>query len=386
MKKIAVLAALLSAVMFAFTGCEKEELLFTKGRVTNTLSPELQELYKKMPKHDYGKISVVGDGILQFESVEQYEKVCDILQEECETWSDLFYEKYGVMEEDELLEWEAKCGFDEFLPIVFFEASLGVSGRMLYDQQKEVMQKWVDSEFKGESPSDPIFIFESEQAVHTIYHEVCIQDTIFQFRTDALVRCPLKELKVWEDIRMEATELLPADIVFIEKGPDVIEPDKKYFVCRGYGELNNRHMSVIAINDKSEYEVVGRRHINNKYTMKSKLTNYKYKKANNNGGYKYKKVKRSCSIITTNQTFFTEQYHKQGIFSQTYVGEIAENVTAAMPGCKNKKSVTGTVEDGLKIFDISYWQPWKFEAGVYQYPTLSIVIDGQRLDMDVTLH
>ncbi|MCQ2280987.1 MAG: hypothetical protein MJZ49_09375 [Bacteroidales bacterium] len=386
MKKITIALCTLAIIGLMLAGCEKEEILSPKSHLTNTLSPELQELYKKMPKHDYGKISVVGDGILQFESVEQYEKVCDILQEECETWSELFYEKYGDMEEDELLAWEEKCGFDEFLPIVFFEASLGVSGRMLYDQQKEVMQKWVDSEFKGESPSDPIFIFESEQAVHTIYHEVCIQDTIFQFRTDALIRCPLKEFKVWKDVRMEATELLPADIVFIEKGPDVIEPepDKKYFVCRGHGELGNADMSVIAMKDKSKYEVVGRKHINNRYTMKSKLTNYKYKKTNHNVSDKYQKVKRSCSIITTDQTFFTEQY--RGTLSQTYVGETSNEVTATLPGCKNKKSVTGTVEDRLTVYDLGCSGIVSFKFGVYQYPTLSIVIDGQRLDMNITLH
>ena len=99
----------------ALTGCEKENIN-PKSKSVSELAPELQDLYKQMPQRNYSGITVIGDGILKFESIQQYEQICEQLKQDCEMWEELFYNKYGKMSDEEIMDLEDEIGYNEFLP------------------------------------------------------------------------------------------------------------------------------------------------------------------------------------------------------------------------------------------------------------------------------
>ncbi len=62
-------------IVFAITmlaGCKKENT--PKNAVYDALTSELQTIYNQMPSRNYNYISVVGDGILSFENIQQYQQ------------------------------------------------------------------------------------------------------------------------------------------------------------------------------------------------------------------------------------------------------------------------------------------------------------------------
>ena len=343
------------------------------GKESKPIIPsELRELYSQITHHDYGDIKVIDDNILRFESIEHYKRVIDSLQEECDEWCKIFYDKYGSMEEDELSAWEEKVGFNEFTPIEVFETVLGVSGKMLYDKQKRDDWEWINSGTSDENPLNDIFIFAAEQAVHSIYHEVCIKSTIYQFRTDALVVFSLDRLEEWYKIRQLVTIDLDESILIKDTGED--EGGRIYFTCKDDGVLNSTtHPSIFSGNDYAYWKVVGRRDLTNMCTMHCVLINYKYTGVNNQGGLKFKKVKRNCNIITTYQKFFQEQY--RGIISKTFLGRTESEETQSLLANVNKKKVENNVKALLQPYTGNYATIGIFDffkRGVYEHPTLAI--------------
>lgn len=378
MKKIFV-AITLVALFFSMvlTGCEKENAN-PKSKSVSELAPELQDLYRQMPQRDYGRITVIGDGILKFESIQQYEQVCEQLKQDCEMWEELFYNNYGKMSDEEIMDLEDEIGYDEFLPIVIFEESLGINGNMLFDSQRDGIQQWMDNEFKGENPTDHVFIFEWDQAVHNIYREVCVNDTIYQFREDATIMIPEKNLSEWLRIRRTPTkDLLGLEIVVVDNAkPDDGEQNntKVQFPCYDDGLFEASNMPAeISGYDYSSWIVVGRRDITNENRLESKLVNFQFQKINRYGKKVYKKMKRICTISTHNQMFYRDHYI--GWFNSTFLNSDTELILGVDNPLENQK----VAEDVEKVYiypsqENNTLRPDKFEYGVYQGPILKVKI------------
>ncbi|MBR3577591.1 MAG: hypothetical protein IKN98_02315 [Bacteroidales bacterium] len=260
------------------------------------LSPEIQELYRQMPNREFGNISIVGDGILQFSSHEHYENVMEILEEDCDKWDGLFSDKYAYMDFEQMDEFCDRINYNQFLPILLFEDKIGISGKTLFDAQAIAMQKWMDNDLTGTSPRDSIFILESEQAVHSINREVCIGNTIYQFREEATIEIPLSEVNAWTLHRFDTlTELekLPFNIVIrsipVASSALRILPFRKI-----EGEFTHSTNSIIASDEKIVWSYIGKLPTpwNATYRPKviSKITCYK---KNRRG--KFKKHRRMCS-------------------------------------------------------------------------------------------
>lgn len=368
----------------ALIGCEKENVN-PKSKSVSELAPELQDLYKQMPQRDYGRISVIGDGILKFESIQQYEQVCEQLKQDCEMWEELFYNKYGKMSDEEIMDLEDEIGYDEFLPIKIFEESLDINGNMLFDTQRDAIQQWMDNEFKGENPTDRIFIFEWEQALYNQYREVCIEDTIYQFREDVTVKYPSKRIENWLNIRNQSTiEIMEIEGVIYEdycpKGVSVQE-EKVPFRCFDEGEFNANNLpEVFSGLDYSYWIVVGKVGFwNQDNRLDCKLVNYELHKIKKNGKKVFKKVKRNCCILTTHQIFYRDHLSYSNVLLHTE--EVPCNLPNPTPHLQ--KEATDAAWAWVPIIDLN--RPIKYERGVYQNPTLYIKIDGVEPPVTVNL-
>lgn len=375
------------AIVFAITmlaGCKKENT--PKNAVYDALPSDLQTLYDQMPSRNYNFISVVGDGILSFETVQQYQQTCEQLQNDCDLWDSLFHENYRSLKESELMDLQDSLGYDEFLPIVMFEENLNVSGNMLFDTQQEAIRSWVDNEFKGENPTDDIFILEGEQAVHNIYREVCINDTIYQFRTDATVVVPLALLDTWLQVRHYPTQNLEIinGIVINDytSDEDNSKVEKVRFPCDDSGEFNASNLpSVFSGLDYSYWIVKGRRGICNDNIMTSKLVNFKYHKTNKNGVRVYKRCKRNCSIITTHQVFYKEHYN--GLPAHLLFFDTS-TVNKSLPSSKQQKVAHASVAVFLTPGPVTYVTS-RYVLGVYPDVTMKIRIDGHEITKTLNL-
>lgn len=351
MKKIALVFPIL--LIFAFIGCEKDLDFITNKNGVSNLSSELQEIYKMMPTRNYNHISTVGGEILHFSSFADYENAYQQLHSDCNMWDSLFYTTYGqTLSEDSLVIWEESIGYDEFYPVTLFEIALGVNGSMLYDQQRIVKQNWINRNFNSPDPTENLFIDEIEQAFYTIRKEICIADTIYQFRDNALILIPANKYSYWCEIRDFSLDSLSKEDV-------TIEIDNKEYIC---SENLSEHIHFRATTDITltpentafldskemiKIKIVGRRGLFHQAVVISKMENYK--QINN----KYKKVRRNCSI-TTDQTFFYERFH---ILNSNCIEYDTEPSINELPEIKNKKTYTTNVFTNFMFLD---FHPLKF--------------------------
>lgn len=201
MKKLFALALIALFAGMAFTGCEKEELRF-KSKSFGELAPELQKLYMQMPKSDYGKISIVGDDILKFESEEHYEDVYESLKTQYELWTDLFVQKYGSEGELKLNQTAESLDFDENFPLQIFEEKYGIIGKNLRSECAIKEKIWMDKGTKDLPPIDSIINCPIEQTLYSKFHEICINNTIYQFRNNGTcILIPLSVVNIIDSIR-----------------------------------------------------------------------------------------------------------------------------------------------------------------------------------------
>lgn len=313
MRKTKKLFIVICCVVFAIIGnsCEKENVFSTRSMSTPAMSNEIEILYRQMPSRNYSSITVVGDNILKFQSVSHYDQICQQLKADCILWDSLFYAAYGRVEEMELMDWMDSIGYDEYLPIVMFENALGVMGTRLFDSQRDAILEWSENEFKSENPTDKIFIFEWEQALYNEHRELCVGDTIYQFRVDATIKYPLDKIEDWLRIReLPTIELVAVDGVTSEDYlPKSGESEVKVpFNCFDDGEYNvNNLPEVFSGLDYSYWVVNGRVGFwGQENRLDSKLVNYKFHKIKKNGQKVFKKVKRNCCIQPTHQVFYRD--------------------------------------------------------------------------------
>lgn len=247
LKKYLTLVVLF-VVSFNFVGCEKEKIYKTKKDVLNNKSEQIREMYKQMPSRNYGGVTIVGDGILRFQSRFHYETVRNMLKNDCELWDNIFYEKYGHLKKEQIMDIEDAIGFNEFQPILVFEENIGILGSMLFDQQQNMLNQWIENEFSGNNPTDPLIINEYEQALYNHRREICIGDTVYQFRLDAVVSFHIEKIGDWVYIRDLQTSLLDSTNWikidnYVPKS-DSGEPiaGSIFFTCFSEGILNSADM------------------------------------------------------------------------------------------------------------------------------------------------
>lgn len=377
MRNTKKLFIVICCVVFAIIGnsCEKENVFSTRSMSTPTMSNEIEILYRQMPSRNYSSITVVGDNILKFQSLSHYDQICQQLKSDCILWDSLFYVAYGRMEEMELMDWMDSIGYDEYLPILLFEDALKVSGTMLFDQQQAAIRTWTENEFKGENPTDRIFIFEWEQALYNEHREVCVGDTIYQFRVDATIKYPLDKIEDWLRIReLPTIELVAVDGVtsedYLPKSGN--GEDKVRFNCSYDGEYNVYNMpEVFSGLDYSYWVVRGKVGFwGQENRLNCKLANYKFHKIKKNGKKVFKAVKRNCCIQATRQIFYRDHCTFSGDVLHTEERE--SNIPEPSPTLQ--KTATGDAWVYVPIVDLH--RPVKYVRGVYQHPTLYVNIEG----------
>ena len=317
MKKTLVVLMLILIAGLSFTGCDKEPIIKERSLSFDKLPKELKELYNRMPIRDYGNISVLDGNILHFETKSQYEMVGQLLLDECRQWDSLFCTAYGYMSEEQMQDWEKKTGYNEFLPLYFFEERCGVSGQMLFDNQEYLLKQWMENGLQGQDPTDNIFNLESDQAMHNLSHEVCVADTIYQYREDAIIEVPVSMLQEWKDLRRLSTEELEN-----HGGIKVVRersihyrslsdmPPHHNFICRDKDNvLTKNNFSTLGAKDKSVWSLVGRRGLTYSHVATYKLVNYEYVRTKEDGTDVFQKVRRQCSMVP-HISFSTEQYEQ----------------------------------------------------------------------------
>ena len=329
-------------IFFLFlTGCKDKQSL--KSQLYISLPEELQQIYDQMPVRTYGTISVLNGNILSFQSMEQYNNVINQLAEDCRLWDSLFCLAYSNLSEEELLSLEEDLGYSEFLPIKMFENQYGVSGLMLFDIQEGLTDIWMDNGCIGNSPTDNIFILESEQAVHTPYHEVCVNDTLYQFRDSVLVLAPVSLLDSWLLNRNTDISELPENFIVkddVYENPNIEEmPAFKKFSCE---DSDNRlyfsDFPAIGVNDFSEWRVKGHRGLTISHVITYKLVNYEYVRTKNNGQKVYRKKRLPCSMMPS-LALGSIKYTSSNVFLNWSENDGFSNQT--LPGLKNVKCFSG---------------------------------------------
>lgn len=373
--------------VFSFTGCEKEKIFPTRNMQTFGMSNEIELLYRQMPTRNYSSVSIVGDNILKFQSINHYNQVCQQLKEDCLLWDSLFYNAYGDLGELELMDWMDSIGYDEYLPILMFENILGVSNTRLFDYQITAIKRWSENGFSGNNPTDHIFIYEWEQALYNEYREICVGDTIYQFREDATITIPLKKIKRWLEIRTAPTEalLVNTDVVAKDISFDGYSAFEKVpFKCYDDGEFNANDLpEVFSGLDYSYWIVAGKVGFwGQENRLDCKLVNYKLHKIRKNGKKVFKKVKRTCCIQTLAQYFYKEQYP---LFGNNLLYTDVEFCQIPAPVPQLQKVATGEAWVFV-VPTIVTNKPVKYVRGVFKYPTLYIHISGSDLYPVVDLH
>lgn len=379
MKKTVIICLLISCA-FIFTQCQKEKSLGS-STILSSMHPMLRELYDQMPAPHYGNINVLDNNILCFHSIMQYEGVMASLQRECEIWDSLFFNTYGYLGEEQLRALELEIGYDEFLPIALFEERFGVSGQMLFDEQQCLKQSWMSNNLDGDNPIDPVFILESEQALHTPYREVCIHDTLYQYRQDALIVVPIGLYSKWQGMRdLSTLQLLGDSSIIVKYLIDFQSNDKAYFKCGKNGVLTQSNMQSLSNYDRSYWMVSGRINMFQMSKLTSKIENYKYVNATTG----YRRTRKVCSIATTDQTFFKEHYRLQNL-NRVLINTDFENVTMHLPEGKYRRTVSNVAKVHI-LQTIPHSLLDKYKYGVNQGVSLSINIDGSTLDTIINLN
>ena len=362
MKNMFNILKVVFVISMILTACSKGYLIHTKYSLVSTLPPELQELYAQLPVRNYGGITVIGDGILKFDSEEHVEEVMNMLRQDCETWDDLFMNNYGEMQEEELEEWEGILGYNEFQPLLEFEAQLNVSGLMLRDQQEAVVDTWLNNGMEGDIPIDSVFIDEIEQSLYNQHREICIGEIIYQYRPNGYVMIPedsIESMNVYREMTLNDLESL-FPVVW-----------RKNSLISGVTFLPDSWggSAAVSATTKSLWFVQGscNTQINNahKLKMKAKLINFRYNENQN----KWVKTRRLCSI-TTEDIFYWEGYDNTSLmetyeFTQSYTNPITE---------KKRRIRTDVVK--CSISDLYYF----YVFGVKNYPIVKIKINGVNYD------
>jgi len=203
----ALLAAALIAGVSIFYACKKEENANNGISKSPPMSAELELLYKQVPTHNFGNVTLVNKDILQFESVEHYEQVYEYLYDQYCEWTRIFLDTYFTGDEDELDDIIEALNFDDQTPLIKFEEQFGFNANSLRSKKAIDERAWLSGGATGLSPSDKIINCPIEQTLSSKYHEVCIRDTICQMREWGFkIIIPISDVQYIAQIRSTSTQ------------------------------------------------------------------------------------------------------------------------------------------------------------------------------------
>ena len=131
-----------SLFLTALTSCDKEGFSL-KSTSYQFSSNEFATLYNRLPEIDYGRLSVIGDGILRFQSFDHFETVYSQLEKNCDIWDSMFLASHADMSDLQLEDYEILNEYDEFLPLVVFEHDYNISNTSLRRAQAVAFDNWI---------------------------------------------------------------------------------------------------------------------------------------------------------------------------------------------------------------------------------------------------
>lgn len=211
MKKLHI--AIIVLCISLLVGCDKEtEMGSNIIPKSLEMNPELTKLYEQMPNFDFGTINVLNNNILQFESREHYTRAYNALSEQYETWSNIFFGKYEMEDEEALDSLIDELGFDDCTPLLLFEENYGIMGRNLRTVNVVKENEWLSKGAEGTRDFGNIITCPVEQTFFSKHFEICIDDTIYHLGfDDYAVLIPIAQLKNINEIRKKPIKELQKD-------------------------------------------------------------------------------------------------------------------------------------------------------------------------------
>lgn len=130
-----------------------------------------------------GMTSNCDNNILYFASYEVYEEMRNTLENEVDLHEDSFIDQFSHLSEDDLNDMEESIGFNEDLPLDFFENENKFCSLRKVTLQAE--NAWLDTsddkDFSwDDDPDDLPFIDGIERTFYNPWHEIIIADTLYK--------------------------------------------------------------------------------------------------------------------------------------------------------------------------------------------------------------
>lgn len=163
----------------ALTGCEKET------NTTENINPSLKNLNISDIK--------VQDGMLCFDSWEQYESVAQSLAEACENYVTEYIDSItivlGTDDENAINEQIEKDGFSQFKPLKDFSKSLNFNS--LYDLLEIAELQWMSdsSSDLNNNPFNNIDVGRYHTALYNEYGDILINGEIYNAKSKSHAKC-----------------------------------------------------------------------------------------------------------------------------------------------------------------------------------------------------
>lgn len=341
------------------TSCEKESS--TLKRTTYTFSSnEFDSLYNLLPRISYGRLTVIGDGILKFQSLNHFESVYNQLERNCEIWDSLFLTTHADLSDTLLEDYESISGYDEFLPLVVFEHDYHISSTSLRQAQAAAFDYWMNQNIVGATPFDPLINDDVEQSLFNVYHEVCIGDTIYALRKEGVIMIPLDSIE-----NMRVYRLLPFED--ISSLFPVIQ--KKWDGTIEYAYIPDEAEDTIDLSPTERVIVVSNTaawfHMNNttKPKLVSKIINQKHK-ANQN---KWVKTRRLTKLKSSVNFYWERANNVTGELTDNGLTGVITDSTRTLNRRTLKIKIKGSITE-----DDGYY----YYYGVKKDPQLSVIINS----------
>ena len=343
----------------ALTSCEKERFPL-KSTTYHFSSNEFATLYNRLPEINYGSLSVIGDGILRFQSFEHLETVYNQLEKNCDIWDSMFLASHADMSDLQLEDYEILNGYDEFLPLVVFEHEYNVSSTSLRRAQAVAFDNWMNNNLIGEMPFDPIINDDVEQTLFNIFHEICIGDTIYSMSKDGTVLIPIDSIRNMKRYRQLSFEELSVIFPVIQK---VWDGTIEYaYIPAGKKDtmgLSSTERICINTNAAAWFRING----STKPKLVSKIINQKYKSNRN----KWVRTRRETSLKLGVDFYWERGDINTGVFLDNgTTGELVDTTKT-----RKKKTMKVKVKGTVAEADGYYYR-----YGVKRNPQLTIKING----------
>ena len=347
-----------SLSIIGLTSCDKDNNPL-KSTTYSFSSDEFADLYNLLPNIDYGRLSIVSDGILRFQSFDHFEAIYDQLERNCEMWDSLFLVSHANLSDTSLEDYETLNGYDEFLPLAVFEHDFNISSTSLRKAKSLAFENWLNNNLVGEIPNDALIDDDVEQALFNIYHEICIGDTIYSIRKEGNVLIPLDSIGNIRRYRLlpfdELSEIFPV----VPKGWNG-DIDYSYIPNNWKDTIHISSNECFAFMANAPTPIIH----NGKHKPKlvTKVINLKYKPSNN----KYVTTRRKTSLEAKVVFYWQEENLITGTQSNDTLGELSKFKEE-----KKRKTRKVVIKGSIEDRDNTH-----FTFGVKRNPSATTIING----------